>query len=209
VSTIAEHFLPPASGLVPGSLCVLRDGAGLVRPAIVADEVPGQLLLQLSSVPDWTVGQEVTVGWSLLGRLRGIEARVLERDAASFELVLAIGRPADEGGERREVTRFALYAEALLVLDGLELSGRAYDVSVLGAGLLVPGPGPVEGDVGELLLHDAGQALLPGVRVRVAFARSDAPGLVRVGVEYDDPSRCADATVRLLSAIDAYACGQG
>src|SRR5262249_41880421 len=159
---------------------------------------------QLASLPAWKVGDELSVSWSLSGHLQGITARVLGLDPETCELILQVGRGFDDVKERRGVSRFPLHAEALLVIDGVELAGRAFDVSVLGAGLVLGTPGPEKGARGELLLHDAGQPLLPGATVRVAFVHSDAPGLMRVGVEYDDPKRCVDATVRLLAAIDAY-----
>jgi len=203
VSETVERFLPPASGLVPGSLCVLRDDDGIVRPAVVIACAAGHLMVQLASVPSWRRGDALTVSWSLSGHLRGIEATVVGRDRETYELCVAVGAVEQEF-ERRGVTRFMVRAEALLVVDGDALCGRASDVSVLGAGLLLPAPGPALDACGELLLHDAGQPLVPGVAVRVVFVQSDAPGQLRVGVEFDDATRSADATVQLLAAIDAY-----
>ena len=94
-----------------------------------------------------------------------------------------------------------MVAEALLVIGDQEFAGRSQDVSVLGCGLTFEPPGPEPGMLCELLLHDAGEALIPGVAVRVAF-REPRGQRVLVGVEFADAGRVVDATVALLAALE-------
>jgi hypothetical protein len=135
------------------------------------------------------------------GRLVELEGRVLACEPDGQDVSLAWGEAAQRADERRGVDRFPVVAEALLVAGDQEFAGRSQDVSVLGCGLMLPAPGPEPGTVGELLLHDAGEALIPGVPVRVAF-REPRGQRVLVGVEFADAGRVADATVALLAALE-------
>jgi hypothetical protein len=191
----------PSPELALGALVAIRRAGAAARPALVAG-VDGQtLVLHLSGEAGYQPAEALTVSWSVAGSIVELEARVLACEPEGQDVTLSWGAPAHRSDERRGVDRFPVVAEALLVIGDEEFAGRSQDVSVLGCGLNFASPGPEPGALGELLLHDAGEALIPGVPVRVAF-REPRDGRVLVGVEFADASRVADATVALLSALE-------
>jgi hypothetical protein len=193
----------PAHELALGALVAVRRAGAPARPALVAGIDEGTVVLHLSAAAGYGPAEPLTVSWSMDGRILELEARVLACEPEGQDVTLSWGAPAQRVDERRGVDRFPLVAEALLVIGDEEFVGRSSDVSVLGCGLSLPAPGPDAGALGELLLHDAGEALIPGVPVRVAF-REERGARVQVGVEFADAGRVADATVALLTAIERY-----
>jgi hypothetical protein len=191
----------PSHELAPGALVAIRRLGAPARPALVAGIDAGTVVLHLSGVAGYHPAEPLTVSWSVDGRIVELEGRVVACEPEGQDVSLAWGAPVQRADERRGVDRFPLVAEALLVVGDQEFAGRSQDVSVLGCGLNLEAPGPEPGAVGELLLHDAGEALIPGVPVRVAF-REPRGRRVLAGVEFADAGRVADATVALLSALE-------
>jgi hypothetical protein len=197
----ASGQAPAPHELSLGALVAVRRAGAPARPALVAGADERSLALHLSGVAGYELAEALTVSWSKGGLIFELETRVLACEPNGQAVTLAWGEPVQRADERRHVDRFPLVAEALLVVGADEYGGRSTDVSVLGCGLSLAPPGPEPGAMGELLLHDAGEALIPGVPVRVVFREMHGQR-VHAGVEFADPGRVADATVGLLAALE-------
>ena len=76
---------------------------------------------------------------------------------------------------------------------------------MLGVGLVLEGEPPDVGAAGQLLVHDAGDVLLPGAEVQVLrIDERRERGRVALGVRFSDPARLADATERLLDVLEPH-----
>ena len=80
--------------------------------------------------------------------------------------------------------------------------GFTHDLSIHGVGLLLEGDTPALGTHGGLEVRDALGVLLPRANVRVMHtSETKQPGVARVGLAFDDPTRVAGATGRLLALL--------
>lgn len=195
-----------ATTLPIGALVAVCSRDGSSRPALVTAADDQLLTVHVSGQAPAGYGEEVVLAWSEGGAVRELRARVMHTAPGSRELVVAASSdavPADD--DRRAVARFPLTAEALLVTDGREFSGRTQDLSVLGVGLVLEGEPPDVGAAGQLLVHDAGDVLLPGAEVQVLrIDERRERGRVALGVRFSDPARLADATERLLDVLEPH-----
>jgi PilZ domain len=195
---IAEEQTP----LDVGSLVSLSINICEPLPAIVAGGDERSLALQTASRTGCKVGDRAVIGWSIGGELYELRTRVMRGYDISSQLAVSRQGIITRTGDRRGVARFVLVAGGSLQLEDREVLGYTHDLSIHGVGLLLEGETPPLGTHGMLEVHDALGVLLPRANVRVMHAsETKQEGVARVGLAFDDPSRVAGATGRLLSLL--------
>ena len=194
----AEHVPLPVGALVS---FVGVDGE--VMPALVAAVSEDSLTLRGAATVRALPGDRAVVGWSLAGGIHELRTRVLDVELHQSELQVARVGMITRSGDRRRSVRFPLVAEASLLIGGIELNGWTYDFSVHGTGLLLEDGAPPIDACGSLELRSIDGVLLPRTRVRVVHhGRTKDLRHPRIGLAFNDPDRVAEATQRLLIALD-------
>ncbi|HEY3614464.1 MAG TPA: PilZ domain-containing protein [Gaiellales bacterium] len=195
---IAEEQTP----LDVGSLVSLSIGIGEPLPALVAGGDERSFALQTASRVACKVGDRAVVGWSIGGELYELRTRVTRGYDITSQLNVSRHGIITRTGDRRGVARFVLVAGGSLQLDDREVLGFTHDLSIHGVGLLLEGDAPALGTYGDLEVSDALGVLLPRAHVRVMHtSETNHEGVARVGLAFDDPTRVAGATGRLLSLL--------
>jgi hypothetical protein len=195
---IAEEQTP----LEVGSLVSLSINIGEPLPALVAGGDDRSFALQTASRVSCKVGDRAVVGWSIGGELYELRTRVTRGYDITSQLTVSRQGVITRTGDRRGVARFVLVAGGSLQLEDREVLGFTHDLSIHGVGLLLEGETPALGTHGGLEVHDALGVLLPRANVRVMHtAETVQEGVARVGLAFDDPTRVAGATGRLLSLL--------
>jgi hypothetical protein len=197
-AALAEEQTP----LDVGSLVALSINIGEHVPALVAGGDERSFALQTASRAACKVGDRAVVGWSIGGELYELRTRVTRGYDISSQLTVARQGIITRTGDRRGVARFVLVAGGSLQLEDREVLGFTHDLSIHGVGLLLEGEMPPLGTHGGLEVSDALGVLLPRTHVRVMHAsETKQEGVARVGLAFDDPTRVAGATGRLLSLL--------
>jgi hypothetical protein len=197
-ATITEEQMP----LGVGSLVSLSINICEPLPALVAAADERSFSLQTVGRPACKVGDRAVVGWSIGGELHELRTRVVRSYGLASDLAVSRNGIITRTGDRRCVARFVLVAGGSLLLEDREVLGFTHDLSIHGVGLLLEGKTPPLGTHGGLEVRDALGVLLPRTNVRVMHtSETKQHGVARVGLAFDDPTRVAAATGRLLTLL--------